>query len=276
MVSTSTIIAVCVTLFISLFLPVIIWIVYGLKNRKQGVWSAWLLGAAGFFVMQVVLRLPILSLLSLSKGFSAFAEEHYILYCLALAVTAGLFEVAGRYVVAKLMQKNLTYRRGIAAGLGHGGIEAMILVGMTYINNLIYIAMINTGSFDGIIEQTAQLGADTASLTAVREALTGTAPVMFYLAGYERILTMILHVALSLLVCYFVWKKKDVAGIVICLVIHSAVDFVSVVLSGLSVNYLGGESQTTGYSFTYIFLTVVAIGAVLGICRIRKLWKQNG
>mgnify|MGYP001052673490 FL=1 len=91
MVSASVITAVCVTLFLTLFLPLILYVVYGARNKGKGVWTAWLLGAAGFFVFQVVIRLPLLSLLSLNQGFQAFAAKHYVLYCLALAFTAGLF-----------------------------------------------------------------------------------------------------------------------------------------------------------------------------------------
>ena len=50
MVSVSTIIAVCVTLFVSLVLPIILMIVFGIKHKR--VWASWILGAAGFFVMQ--------------------------------------------------------------------------------------------------------------------------------------------------------------------------------------------------------------------------------
>ena len=48
MVSTSTMLAVCVTLFVSLVLPVIVYIVYGVTHKGKGVWTAWLLGAAEF------------------------------------------------------------------------------------------------------------------------------------------------------------------------------------------------------------------------------------
>ncbi len=277
MVSSGTIIAVCITLFISLVLPVIVYIAYGVKNKGKGVWTAWLLGAAGFFVLQVIIRMPILSVLSLSDGFISFATNHYILYCLVLALTAALFEVVGRYAVAKLMSKNLTFERGIAAGLGHGGIEAMIIVGMTYINNLVYIAMINSGSFDLVVEQTAALGVDTASLVAVKETLINSSSVIFLLAGYERILTMILHVVLSLLVCYFVSQKKDLMGILICVPCHWLVDFVSPLISGMATGYLGNViGTTTSYVMIYIFLTVVAVVSVLGILKIKKQWKRAG
>ncbi len=276
MVGSLTIVTVCVTLCISLLLPVAALIVYGVKNKGKGVWTAWLLGAAGFVVMQLVIRMPILSFLSLMPAFVEFSTSHYVLYCFILALTAGLFEVAGRYVVAKLMSKRLTFTRGIAAGMGHGGIEAIMIVGMTYVNNILYIVMINSGQFDTIVEQTAAMGVDTASRVAIKEVLIGTSPVSFLLSGYERILTMIFHVALSLLACYFVSRKKDILGIVICLVCHCAVDFVAPFVNGLATPYMGNRiSTTTAYVIVYIFLTVVAVPAILAIRRISVKWKNE-
>lgn len=276
MVGISTIVAVCVTLFVSLFLPIIFYIVYGVKNKGKGVWTAWLLGAAGFFVTQIIIRVPILQLFSLNSGFLAFVENHYVFYCFVLAFTAGLFELAGRYAVAKILNKKLSYERGVAAGLGHGGIEAIMLVGLTYINNLVYILMINTGMFDALLEQTAVMGVDVAPLVQVKDALIGTSEGIFYMAGVERILTMMLHIALSLMVCYFVWKKKDIQGVLFCLVIHWATDFVVAVMSGLATPYLGNViSQTTSYVLIYTFLIVIGIASVIYILYVKKHWKSE-
>lgn len=273
MVSAATIVAVLITLFVTLILPVIVYLIYGLRNKGKGVWTAWLLGAAGFFVFQVIIRTPILSMLSLVPGFTDVVTEHYILYCLILAFTAALFEVAGRYIVAKIMSKNLTSTRSFAAGLGHGSIEAIFVVGMTYVNNLIYTVMINTGSFDGIVEQTAALGVDTTQLTALKDSLVNTHPAMFLLAGYERVLTVILQIALSMVVCYFVSRKKDFTGIIICIVCHWAVDFIAPVINGMSTAYLGNKiSVTTSYVIVYVFLTVVAAVSALMIRQLKKKW----
>ncbi len=273
-VGAGTIITVCITLFICLVLPVIAYVVYGVKNKGKGAFTAGLLGAAGFFVMQIVIRTPILSILSLNEGFLSFAMNHYVLYCFILALTAALFELVGRYAVAKIMSKNLTFERGFAAGLGHGGIEAIILIGMTYVSNLIYIVMINTGTFDTIVEQTAALGVDTTSLTALKETLVGSSPFIFLLAGYERILTVILHVVLSLVVCYFVSCKKDVVGMGICLVCHCLVDFIAPLINGMASGYLGNAiSAMTAYVIIYLFLTLVAVASVLGIRYVRKQWR---
>ncbi len=274
-VGAGTIAAVCVTLCICLILPLIIYIVYGVKNKGKGVWSAWLLGAAGFFVMQIIIRVPILNVLSLNEGFLSFAKNHYGWYCLLLAFTAALFELIGRYAVAKIMSKNLTFERGIAAGLGHGGIEAMVLIGMTYINNLIYIMMINTGTFDTMVEQTAALGVDTSSLIVVKESLLSTGSAVFLLAGYERILTMIFHTAMSLVVCYFVSRKKDFVGIGICLLCHWLMDFTAAFVNGMTTEYLGNViSTSTAYVIIYVFMTIAAIAAVFGIRKIKNEWSK--
>lgn len=103
MVSTSTLITVIITFLISSILPLVIWIVYELKNKRKCVFTAWLLGAAGFFIMQIIIRIPILNMLALTAGFQSFVAKHYVLYCLVVAFTAGLFELIGRYAVAKVM-----------------------------------------------------------------------------------------------------------------------------------------------------------------------------
>ncbi len=214
MVSTSSIIAIIITLFITLIAPVIVWIIYGVKNKGKGVWKALALGAAGFVLLQMIIRMPILSIVSLLPGYATFVENNYVIYCLILALTAALFEVVARFGVAKILQKKINFEQGVAAGLGHGGIEAMLIVGMTYVNNLLYAIMINTGSFQGMIQQSAASGGTAVSeqLVAVMDSLVETPSYLFYLAGYERILTVILHIAMSLLVCYFVYKKKAVLG----------------------------------------------------------------
>lgn len=276
MVSVATVIAVCVTLFISSILPVILYIIWGVKHKEKPVWIAWLLGAAGFFVMQYLIRTPVMVFLPAIPGFMEFVEQHYSVYCLVLAFTAGLFEMVGRLLVAKIVGKSLSYQTGVSAGLGHGGIEAILLIGMTYFNNLMYIITINSGEYDAWVEQVAALGEDASALYEVRDALISTSAGVFYLAGYERILTMILHVALSLLVCYFVWKKKAVLGAVICVIAHTLVDFTAGILSGLSTPYMGNVvSQNVGYVLIYVFLTLVAVASGYGIYRIRKQWKEE-
>ena len=275
MVSDAAIKAICVTLLISLFVPVFVYIFYGIRNKRKGVWAAWLLGAAGFFVPQMLIRSPILSLLAMNEGFVSFAQDYYIIYCLVLALTAGLFEVLGRYAVARIMKKKLTFERSVAAGLGHGGIESITIVGLSYISNLVFAQMINAGLYDNLVSETGASGVDTSALVAMKDALVQTTTAEYYLAGYERILTMILHVALSLMVCHFVWLKRDRVGVIASMLIHTIVDFLTVILNGLSTDYLGNLiSQKTAYILVYTFLTLVAAASVLYLIIVKKGWKS--
>lgn len=270
MISPFTILTCVVTLLISLFLPVGILVYLTLRNKGKKLPSAWLLGAAGFFVTQMLIRIPILMVLSAQPWFVAFAQNHYFLYAFLLAFTAGLFELAGRFAVAKLLSKDLSYQRSLAAGLGHGGIEAMLLVGMTYISNLALILMINTGSFDLLLTQTAAAGVDVSQLELVRDTLINTSPILFLLGGFERILAMTAHAAMSLLVCYGVRSGKLLPNLLLCLGIHTLIDLTAGI-SGLAGSVL---SQTAVYILVYSLLTVAAVISLSLIRRLRRCWTQ--
>ena len=265
MVPITTVVACIITLLVSLVLPIVVLIGLAVKNKKQGIVSAWLLGAAGFFVPQILIRLPILTVLQSQSWFAVFAQNNPFLYAFALAFTAGLFELAGRFAVAKLMEKKLTWKRSLAAGLGHGGIEAILLIGMTYVNNLIYIAMINSGYFDTLIAQTAGLGVDVTQLELIRIQLVGMASSMVLLAGFERLLAMTGHLAMSVLVCYGVAHKKVGICVLLCLGIHTLMDLTA----GISLVL----PQNIAYPVIYVVLTVMAVVSVVILKNIRRRWK---
>lgn len=279
MVSGASFAAMITTLLLSMVLPVAILIVFSLVRRKKGVVPAWLLGAAGFFVMQVILRLPIISMLSAIPGFAVFVENFYIVYIFVLALTAALFEVVARFGVAKILQKNMNPEKGLAAGLGHGGIEAIFLIGMTYVSNLLIAVMINTGTFTEIMAAMAGTGADSSVMTQVtdiRTQMITTAPSLFLLAGYERVLTMIFHTAMSLLVCYLVYKRKAVIGVLIAFLSHFAVDFISPFIQGMATPYLGNVmTESTSLAIIYTFLTIVALASLAVIVVIMIKWKKE-
>lgn len=271
MVPVTTVIACVITLIISLILPIAVLIVFAAKNKQQRIVSAWLLGAAGFFVTQMLIRVPVLAILQSQSWFISFSQNHLFLYAFILAFTAGLFELAGRFGVAKLMKKNLTFNRSLAAGLGHGGIEAILLVGMTYINNLVYIFLINSGTFDALVAQAAATGVDASQLELIRTQLTATSPVMFLLGGFERLLAMTSHIAMSLIVCYGVAHRKPLPSVLLCLGIHTFLDLTA------GISLLSGTvlSQNAVYVIVYAILTAVAVISLFLIREIRRRWIET-
>lgn len=270
MISTGTILACLFTLLVSLLLPLACLVIYGVRSRKQGIWSAWLLGAAGFVVPQLLIRTPILNALAGTSGFLTFAQEHPWLFGFSLAVTAALFELAGRLGAALLMRRRLTPSRAVAAGMGHGGIEAMLLIGMSYINNLVYIFLIRSGGFDALVAQTAAAGVDPSALLAVRDSLLNLPAGMFLLAGYERLVTMFCHAAMSVMVCYGVSRRRVLPWALACLGVHTFIDSVPVIQ-----NLVGkGLSQMGAYAAIYLLLTAAAVFCVALMRRILRSWRQ--
>lgn len=271
MVSNATIVCVVISLLISLLLPVVLLILFAAKFKKQGIVSAWMLGAAGFFVTQILIRVPILTALQSQSWFLSFSRNHLFVYAFTLAFTAGLFELAGRFAVAKLMHKDLTFRRSFAAGLGHGGIEAILIVGITYINNLAYIAMINSGTFDASLAQAAAAGVDVSQLELIRQQLLSTSPALFLLGGFERILAMIAHLGMSMLVCYGVAHKCPGKCALICLGIHTLIDLTA------GISLLAGNvlSQSAAYFIIYLILIAVAAVSVLVIRQLHCRWNKE-
>ena len=217
MVSSLSFIFMIITLALSVLLPLAFLLIL-IKGRK-GVFSIWIAGALGFFIPQMIIRIPILQFLGTLPGFKEFAENQTYLYIFLLALTAGLFETAGRLVVLKVgLGKRLSFTTGLAAGAGHGAMESIGLIGLTYVNNLIISVMINSGALSSMIP-------DEKLAESVRKALTGTAPDLFLAAGLERIFTMVFHIAMSVLLCYFIMKSQSVRGFGLVLFLHFAVDF---------------------------------------------------
>ena len=265
--SSLSVICIVLTLMISLILPPVFLVAYALRHKNQGIWSAWLLGALGFFVPQILIRLPILNTLGGNAGFLAFTQAHPVVDALGLAFTAGLFELIGRYTVAMLLGKNLTYRRALAAGLGHGGIEAIIITGLVYASNVVYLVMFQTGSLDALIAQNTAAGADVTALLAIRDGLVNTPWALFLLAGFERLLAMTCHAAMSMLVCYGVHSRKA-TPIVFALAIHVCMDSVA----GISLMIGKGLSQAAAYTIIYILLTAFTVLAIVILKNIRARW----
>ncbi|MBL8922181.1 MAG: YhfC family intramembrane metalloprotease [Myxococcaceae bacterium] len=152
---------------------------------------AWAIGAATFFVSQVVLRLPwqIALGLWLSKHHPEPAVQWA--WLVVSAFSAGLFEETGRYVAYRFAWKDRTATGALMLGAGHGGIESMLLVGL----NLAVSAVMYVGLTHGYT-----LGLGPEKLEPVRQQFAQLTPVLALAGGVERVSSMAVHCGLSVLV----------------------------------------------------------------------------
>jgi uncharacterized membrane protein YhfC len=253
-VSTAAIFAMFVTLAICILLPVGLLILFR-KKMGKGVTSAFLAGALGFFVPQAVIRIPALQGLSLLDGFGDFVQNHFWTYAVLLALSAGIFETVGRLVVFKTVLKNrTTYNAALCAGLGHGGMEAIYLVGLTYVNNLVLSFMINNGSAYDVI--TGQgLASDQANQLIM--TMTQTSPIIFYMAGFERVFTIGFQMGLSMLLAYGITRNQTVKFFGVVFLLHTAVDFIVI------------AAQNVGWSLYLVEAFIAAVGLIAVVFIVR-------
>ncbi len=255
-VPTSSIVFIAITLLITLILPLIIWVV--LAKKVKGITPAIIAGALGFYIPQIVIRLTLLQLFSMMPQYQEFTQNNPIVYALLLGFSAALFETAGRLVVFFVMKNRLSYHFGLGAGFGHGAIEAMYLVGLTYINNLVIVFIINSSGAAGL----AQMLGDADMATGLIDTIVATEPSMFLVAGFERIFATLFHIAMSLIICYGITAKKLPICIAIVMVAHTVIDTASVLLNINGANLL----------YIELMLLVVAIIAVVVIIKIKKMF----
>jgi uncharacterized membrane protein YhfC len=249
MVSTVSIFSMVITLLICFGLPIILFI-YFYKREPIAV-AAVLVGALVFLVSQIFTRIPLLNLFSSMEWYQQIAANIFLL-AFFLSVTAGLFEEVGRYLGFKLLlKKHLTWENGVAFGIGHGGIEAIVITGFTYINNLVYSILINSGAFADTIAP--QLGPEIAAY--IQDQLVNLPSYLFLVAGFERAFTIFIHIALSLVVLLAVVKGKAVY-LLFAILLHTAVNFPAVIIPGLGYSILFAELYLlvlAAFSWMFIF-----------------------
>lgn len=203
-ISAASIAAMLVTLMICLGLPVGLCIFWKLKSKAK--LSAFFIGCGTFFLFALVLEQILHTVVFLILGRERLTGNIW-LYAVYGGLAAGIFEETGRFLAMRFcMSKSLNRQNAIMYGIGHGGIEAILITGMTYISNLVMAIMINGGGLDAML---AVLDESTADATyAQLSQLWELAPGAFLMAGVERISAITLHIALSWLVYRAVQEKK--------------------------------------------------------------------
>ena len=144
-------------------------------------------------------------------------------------LAAGLFEETGRLLSMKIfMKKSLSKENSIMYGIGHGGVESVILIGLTYVSNIVTAIMINAGMLDATLASLEEsLRVQTIEQLS---ALWLTPSWQFYIAGLERVLALGLQICLSFIV-YKGVKENKVYFYLLAVIIHFLVDAGLILLS---------------------------------------------
>lgn len=210
--------AMLVTLAICLILPIGLCIFWKIKTKAK--LSAFFIGCGTFFLFALVLEQILHAVVFAAAG--EVIQGNIWLYALYGGLAAGIFEETGRLLAMRFcMKKSLNRQNAIMYGIGHGGIEAILITGITYISNLVMVIIINSGGLDAML---AALDESTAAAAYTQlSQLWLLSPVSFLMAGVERISAITLHIALSWLV-YQAVKGRKPGYYLLAVGIHFLVD----------------------------------------------------
>lgn len=189
-------------------------------RRRKGAAHAILIGAFCFIVAAMVLEQILHSLvLSLAPDL----PQNPLLYTLYGCLAAGLFEETARLLgLRALCKRDPGPATGFAYGVGHGGIEAVMLVGIGVVNNLIVMYLVNSGQGSTLVEGYT---GDTLALAQQQLTAMAEAPSLNYLAaGVERVYSVAFHIALSMLIWMVVTRRLPVWGYGLAVLLHAVVD----------------------------------------------------
>ena len=255
MYSSTTIAALITGTVLAFVIPIASVIVFKLKNRDARLPSA-LVGAVTFLVFALILEQLMHTIIL------PFVQGNRVSYIIYGALAAGIIEETGRLTAYKVVMKdNLTAKNAIMMGLGHGGLECLILLGYTLIGLVGSAIMVNNNGLEITINTLSGGSAERAeSVRAQLEALASYGFGDMALAVYERLLAMIFHVCMSVLVFHAVTQPGKMKLYVLAVILHAALDVPAAMY----------QVGMLSLPVVYIIMTVMTAAAVYFIVTLTK------
>lgn len=238
--SSGTLAALIVGGVLSILIPLAALIVLKIKRRSTSLIAA-LIGIGTFIVFALILeQLLHTVMLPLVSG-------NVLSYALYGSLAAGIFEETGRFVANKtLMKNNFSTENAVMMGIGHGGCEAVIVLGINLFTFAACGFMVNDQGIDAVV--TTLAAGDPEAAKNVTAQLKQVAAYNFgtmALGIYERIVAMVLHVSLSVVVYKSVSAGKT-ALFPLAILLHAAMDFPVALY----------QTGTVSLVFMYIYITI--------------------
>lgn len=207
-------------------LPIVL--AFYLTRKFSLPWKLVFAGALTFIASQV-LHIPVVSGLTAlfnSGSLPAIPEASRAIFnAVLLGLLAGIFEETARWILFKFILKDVrTWKEGLLVGVGHGGVEALLLGVLGLVSVISMIAIRN------VDPATLGLPPNQLELAVQQMEAFWSAPVyMAFLGLLERVFAITLHLALSVMVLYSVVYRKPI-WFWIALLWHAFVDALVVYL----------------------------------------------
>ena len=264
MVSSGSMAMMVVGIVLSLALPIVL-LIY-LKKKYQTSIKVFLAGCGIWIVFTLILEAIVHQMILGNPDIGPSILNNTWLYAIYGGLAAALFEESGRLVAMKFMLKNHHDNKynSIMYGAGHGGIEAIFVLGIGMLNNMVTSNLINAGQTSVLLDSAPSEELKNAMRVTIQQLIDAT-PIQFVAGDLERISAFIMHIAFSVFVWIAVTKgKKMLWGM--AFLMHMFVDAITVILF----------QSVQASSAAGIALELVILAMAVGIAFVAfKYWKAN-
>ncbi|MBQ5950645.1 MAG: YhfC family intramembrane metalloprotease [Lachnospiraceae bacterium] len=227
-IGTEALISLWAGAVLAFVLPVAIALIWKFAKRERITTIA--IGGVIFLVFALFLEKPLQSLvISVEHPLSRFLAAHPVLWSLTVGLFPGIFEETGRLLAFGVIMKGRRNREtAISYGLGHAGMEVILILGLTYATYLAYAGMINSGAFGEVVDLARAADPKQAeSLITLAGQIAGLKISGIVLAFVERAFAFLFHIGASILVFY---ACKDAGRrwlFPLAVALHTLMDFVA-------------------------------------------------
>lgn len=264
MLTTNTIISAIGMILLPLVLGY--FIANNFKRTFKDFRKLFIAGALTFIASQV-LHIPFLYGLTamFKNGTLPSPPESWslIFNAVLLGLLAGIFEETARYILFKYITKNSrTWEDGITIGLGHGGIEAIILGILTITTLVQMIAMKDITALSALGLPADQLEIAKTQVTAY----WAQSSVIPFFGFIERSSAICLHLGLSVLVMYSIVSGQR-KWFWFALLWHAFVDALAVYLYP---QITAGTNVVLGTLGLETLVAILAVGLLIYALRLRS------
>lgn len=220
--STASIACMGISAIVTIFGPIALIVIWRKKYQMHltGVW----VGACMFITFALLLESMLHQLvLGMESPVQQFVLNNKAVYVLYAALAAGIFEETGRMVGLKLILKRAKRKEyALSYGIGHGGIECLMIGGFSMINNLLLTTSVNAVGLDMYYSVVPAENMEETKM--VIETMAATPAYSYLMGGLERVIAVILQIALSVIVFYAVKRVGKLYLFPVAIGLHAFVD----------------------------------------------------
>ena len=261
-VGTNAFAALGVGAVLAIIIPIAIALIWKFKKKER--FTTILIGVAAFVLFAMIIEKLIQNVLIFptqmmlpDHAVSRFVNARPLLWALVVALFPGVFEETGRLIAFKtVLRKRKNRETSISYGIGHGCGEAMILLGITYIEYIVFAVMINLGTFQTVIDQAAAQAPDQINTVyALAGQIASFSMASLGVTLFERVFAVLFHIGASILVFYACKDKKKTWLYPLAIILHTAMDFIA----ALTLTGIWTPS-------TWLLEAIVAVFGILVFC----------